>query len=188
MFLSSADAVHLLEWLDRGEPVCNILRAIERAAESRRKKQSRLPLTLAQAKRHLGKPTQGAFSGKRAVIPPWDAPLEPLAARASTEGLDHLADALRSIPVGDTDQMGRQASAHLRGFHVAAWQGLAEDDRESCRVRARAELGDLLHLLDEAALTAIVEENARDSMRARYGWLSMATVWDLLEARDMEAE
>ena len=186
LFLSSADAIHLLEWLDRGVAVCDILRAIERAADSRRKKQSRIPLTLGQAKRHLGKPTRGAFSGRNTVEVVAKDPLEPLVQRVSDAGLSELAAALRAIPVGAVDAMGREASLHMRTFHVAVWRSMTEAEREACRVRARADLGDLRNLLDEVALTAIVEENARDSVRTRYGWLSMATVWDLLEAWNPE--
>jgi hypothetical protein len=194
MFLSSSDAMHLMAWLDRGVDVCEILRAIERAADARRKKQSRLPLTLGQVKRHLGKPTQGAFSGQ-ARVPAPQSPLEPLICKlrevASTDALSErltdLARALCEVPAGPAPQVAGRASELIREFHVGHWDSMSLAEREACRVRERDGLGDLRHLLDEAALTAIVEENARDSVRARYGWLSVATIWDLLETWHPEA-
>ncbi len=190
LFLSSSDALHLLDWLDRGVPVCNILLAIERAADARSKKQSRLPLTLGQAKRHLGKPTKGAFAVADEVAGPEDAPLDPLVRRIELAAADDfagarlrdLAGALRALPLDAIDRVVQAASGLIRAFHVAVWQDLAEPDREALRAHARADLGDLRTLLDEVALTAIVEENARDSVRRRYDWLSTATVWDLLES------
>ena len=192
LFLSSSDATHLMEWLDRGVPVCHILRAIERAAEARRKRQSRLPLTLGQVKRHLGKPTRGAFSGQ--AVPSATTPLAPLVERivAAVDGdpqgarLAALAEAFRCIPNGPPAEMGRTAAERLRTFHVGVWESLSESEREAHRLRERTQLGDLQHLLDEVALAAIVEENAREAARSRYGWLSVATVWDLLEAWNPE--
>jgi hypothetical protein len=194
MFLSSSDAMHLMAWLDRGVEVCEILRAIERAADARKKKQSRLPLTLGQVKRHLGKPTRGAFSGQSRSSSS-HSPLEPLIHRlrevsvtdSAPRPLIDLAVALAGVPSGPAPQVGRQASALIRDFHVCQWDALTEAEREECRVRERDRLGDLGNLLDEVALTAIVEENARDTVRARYGWLSVATIWDLLESWHPEA-
>ena len=57
-FLSPADVMVLLDWLDAGVSVVSILLAIERLAESRKKRASRAPFTLSKAKRHLGKPAK----------------------------------------------------------------------------------------------------------------------------------
>ena len=193
LFLSSSDAAHLMDWLDRGVAVCHILRAIERAAEARRKKQSRLPLTLGQVKRHLGKPTKGAVPA--GVVAEHTSPLGPLLRRIHdalnddphSQRLEDLAKSLREIPQGEASRVARQAATLIRAFHLGVWEAMSVHDREACRLRERAALGDLGNLLDEVALAAIVEENARESARSRYGWLSMATVWDLLEAWNPEA-
>ncbi len=192
LFLSSSDALRLIGWLDRGVPVCDILRAIERAAEARRKRRSRVPLGLGHAGRHLGKPTRGALAREavRPVASGEGGRLGPLVrwirerARgdARREALHALADELAGLPEGV--QLAEAAMIRIRAFHDAAFDGLGEAGRAALRARARQELGDLVHMLDERELVPLIEEGARALAREGYEWLSAATVWDLLRPEE----
>src|SRR5690606_32445689 len=75
-FLSPADTLQLVRWFEDGVPVGAILHALDLAWEARRRKPSRVPLGLRQARRHLG--ARGARTAPPAASPP-AAPLEPLA-------------------------------------------------------------------------------------------------------------
>jgi len=184
-FLSSADARLLVGWLDEAVPVPAILRALERAADARRKRRSRIPLSLGHARRHLGKPTRGALPAGPADP---THPLAPLAvalrAQAAAdpreESLRALADALLELE-GEADGVVRGALALIRGFFADAWSALTEAERAVRLAAAREEIADLADLVDEAVLVAAVEEVARDRLRQGYPLLTAATVWDLVE-------
>lgn len=185
MFLSSADVLRLLEWFDRAVPVEDILRALERAAESRAARRSRVPLTLAHARPHLGRPTRGAF---RSVDRPPDvaAGLAPLVARILAQAADDpLAEALRALArdleaLTDPATRAQTAMRRVSQFHEAVFDALPEARRATLRREARAGMGDLVHLLDARDLEPLVEEAARFEARRGYAWLSAASIWDLL--------
>jgi hypothetical protein len=180
-FLSSADAVALVGWLDDGVPVSAILRALERAADARRKRAIRGPLRLVDARRHLGRPTAAP------PLPPASAggaPFAPIAAalRGLAEpGAASLADALASLAGEDADRLVRDALALARVFHEARWARLAEPDRQARLDEASRSLGDVAALLDEAAVLAAAEEIARDTLRRELPMLTAATFWHLAE-------
>lgn len=184
LFLSSADVLRLLGWLDRGVPVEDIFRALERAAESRAARRSRVPLSLAHARAHLGRPTRGAFRGAAAAPAPGG--LAPLLARlrdqAATDALAGplvaLADALAALPEGPA--RARDAMILVNRFHEGLFDALPEARRAGLRQAARDGLGDLAFLLDARDLEPLVEEAARHEARRGYAWLSAASVWDLL--------
>ena len=191
VFLSSSDALRLIDWLDREIPVEDILRAIERAAESRAKNRSRVPLSLGHVGRHLGKPTRGVFKSRNA--PPVQEHETGLAAlvrvvreRAigdmARELLEVLADDLAELVEGP--DLAQLAMTRLRIFHEAVFDGLSEARRAALRDAARDDLGDLVHMMDERELAPLVEEAARYEARRGYGWLSAASVWDLLQPEE----
>lgn len=184
-FLSPADSWQLVQWFEQGIDVKVVLLALERAAEVRRIKRSRLPLSLVAAKRHLGKSGQTPFRGPSSPREP------PLAAVVRTlltvpPGADREARAelereLLSIERGDPDGF-RRAVAAARTFFDDVWEALGSEGREQLRSEAHASLGDLAHMLDETELIDLVEEAARDALRARYPSLGAATFAALLGA------
>lgn len=184
LFLSSADSLLLVGWLDAGVSVADILRALERAAEARRRRKARVPLQLTHAKRHLGKSTKGVFAQERPVSR--EVPLDPvvrtLAVHADSPARQALEGALRGCVATDPDQLFRAAAAAVRTFLDARWDELPEAGREALRAKALAELGDLADLVDGDTREALVSEGARDLLRAGYPALSAASLWEAVEA------
>lgn len=177
-FLSPEDSRLLLEWLDMGMGVPTILRALERAAESRRKRRSRIPLALGHAKRHLGKVTRGSL---QPLSPGLAHPLAPLA-----EVLRHdpvqapLAAELEALPAHDHEELLRDALGLVRRFLTGRWEGMSVHERSRRLDDAREDL-----LLPEhpgdASLEAMIEEHARDRLRQDHPLLTAATLWDLVQ-------
>ena len=187
LFLSNADALRLLGWLDAGVPVPRILVAIDLAWQRRQQKRSRVPLTLGQANRYLGKPSPGAFRDD--VHHAADVGLGPLLRRIrdTADGGDPagaallaLADSLESLPADDAQRTA--AMARVTAFHTSLWQDLPPHRQQAAREEAAASLGDLVHMLDEATLGTLIEEAAIGVARRGYAWLSVASVQDLLGA------
>jgi hypothetical protein len=188
LFLSNSDALRLLGWLDRKVPIPVILVAIERAWAQRQKKRSRLPLTLGQVNRHIGKAAPGAFNAGEVPAPPTEerGTLVPLVRliRKRADGDPHrgqltaLADGLSGLAHGP--ESAQPAMVLLAQFHTDVWMDVSEPRRQGLRDAARVALGDLVHLLDEAELILLIEEAALAEVRRGYGWLSAATVQDLL--------
>ena len=179
-FLSSADAMVLVRWLDEGVPIGDILAAIERAAEARRKTRSRLPLGLTRLAPHLGKRGRAVRPRVPAVGHPFDGLAVELRALAETdgagEGLVGLASVLTALPPGDG--LLRAAASAVRDFLDARWEALGEPAREALRVDGRAVYA-LFDDLDDHERTQLIEEVARDTLRACYPMLTIAS----LEAR-----
>ena len=185
LFLSSADSLQLLHWLDAGIPVPDILRALERAAEARRKKRSKIPLRLSHAKRHLGRPTRGLFAKERPVgAGPAMAPVvRTLTTQAPSGAQQRLTSTLEALQGSDPEALFRAAAAAVRRFLGERWEELAPAERGALEAEARAELGDLVDLVDEDTLRELVAEGARDRLRAGYPALSAASLWEVVEAR-----
>jgi len=185
-FLSPNDAALLVHWLDEGMGVPTILRALERASESRRKRRSRIPLTLGHAKRHLGKVTRGALKPLREadaahpLVPLTNALRERAEADPRRDALNGLATTLETLPAEDADTLLRGALGAVRRFFTGAWDGLSEADRRTRLDQARAEFADVEEEVDEATLLAAVQEHARDRLRRDYPLLTAATLWDLV--------
>lgn len=189
LFLSPADALQLVQWFEQGVGVAAILCALERASEARRKRRSRIPLGLRQARRHLPKVAISRGGLLPAPGPDPGGPLGPLvsAIRSACEGDPHrdamlrLADELGAIAPADPEDVVREALGAIRSFRDAVWEDTSEADRNKAREEALAELSDLVDGVDEATRAALVEEEAREAVRAGYAWLSAAAVWDAVE-------
>jgi hypothetical protein len=187
LFLSSDDSRLLVQWLEAGVDVPRILRALERAAEARRAKRSKVPLRLVHAKRHLDKPTRGVFAVERPHAGR-DGPLFPvvraLAIRddGDSRAREELEAVLKMAGGASAEDLFRTAAAAARAFLEARWRELARPQREALKASAREELGDLVHVVDLETLEALVEEGARDRLRAGYPALSAASLWEAAEA------
>ncbi len=186
IFLSSADALRLVGWLDEHVEVSAILGSLERAAEARRKSRSRLPLTLGRAARHLNRPTRPGWRSppeteRSGPLAPLVAHLEALAL-TDPQGarLRGLASALETLEVGDTTEAFRRVMEQFRLFFQDVDGSLGGAERTTLRAQAHRELGDLLDGQDSAASEILVAETVRDLIRQRYAVLSAGTVWDLL--------
>lgn len=188
-FLSSGDSDLLTRWLDEGVGVSLILCAIERAAEVRRKRRSRVPLTLAHARRHLTRPRKGKrvvrVHQEGSAVDTWLVTLESHAeSGAHRAAFRALIDRLRDLPRVDGESWVREGSQEVRLFLDGVWQASTDEDRSAHYQRARLELGDLLVGLDLDTCEAILEETARDRVRASYPWLTTAALCDV--AQDLE--
>lgn len=187
LFLSSDDSLLLVQWLDAGVDVPRIVRALERAAEARRARRSKVPLRLVHAKRHLGRPTKGVFARERPTAPAHE-PLQPvLRALAAvgdggSEARFALEAALAAVGPGDAEALFRAGATAARAFLDARWAELSSAERERLHSEAESELGDLVEMVDEETLDALVDEGARDRLRAGYPALSAASLWEAAEA------
>ncbi len=175
-FLSPQDAVTLVGWLDAGVPTADVLVALERAAEARRKSRSRFPLTLGQARRHLGRPPA---SPALRTPGPGEPALGPLLDGVAAPDLRAALEAVGGDDPGDEVR----ALASIRAFLEAGWVALPEPERAGLLAAARDELGDLLHLVDAETAAALAEEAARDLFRQRWPRLSAAAVRAATSAR-----
>lgn len=173
-FLSPADSLCLLEWLDQGVSIERILAALDRCAQSRRKNRARTRFSLRQARRHLDKPPLTR------VDVPTDAaphPLHPLADELA--GLPHtkqLTGALLALPGGAVVE----AVALCRDHVEQRWSALPEVDRRGRIQRAITELGDIANLVDEPTLLGLAEECARDAFRSSFPRADTARIGSLL--------
>lgn len=187
MFLSSADAARLMEWLAEGRSVGAIVVAIERAAAARRAARSKVPLTLGQVARHLGK------AARRPAAPaspePSAHPFAPLIAAAAGGGPAEAA--LRRALVGiDADDPDAElmALAALSAWYDALWSALPADERER-RCEAQMDLlGGLVDLVGDEAAWALAEEAVRAELRRERPGLDAAHLWGCLDAHAARRE
>lgn len=174
-FLSPFDGRLLLQWLEAGVSVASILLALEQAAERRRKKRSRVILSLRHARsavlRQL-KARVGAEGPKAHALG-----LKPLvdALTASEHVGERQAGADLAALTGEGEQLVEQAMQISRDFFTAAWEAA---DRESLRDAAREDLDDLLSELKPAQADKAIEEVARDLLRQRHPLLAASRIWD----------
>ncbi len=189
-FLSPRDSELLVRWLEDGVTVPEILTALERAAEARRKKRSRTPFALTHARAHLRKPVEGSFSsGVPLAAEPAEPehPLSPLitvlldraAADARPLRLKTLAAELYVLPPDDPDLLVRDGLRCIRSFFLESWNALPETERKAAVDAAEQGLTDI----DEATRVRLAEERARDGLRAQYPMLTAASLLDLAAHR-----
>lgn len=187
-FLSPADSLQLLQWLERGVSVAAVLVALERAADARRRSGRRVPLSLVAAKRHLGRPMTDRFfreaptRGAEPNLAPVVRALQLVPSTVDGRARAELVADLDRID-GDGDEAVQRAMSAVRRFLDAVWDALGEDGRAVLRNDARAELGDLLGFLDDPTGAALVEEGARDVLRRRYPSLAAGPLTLLLSQR-----
>ena len=189
-FLSSSDACLLDSWLTQNVPVSSILFAIEKASEARRKRRSRVPLSLKQAKRHLRK-VQEEQEQSPSSLPKTKGghPLAKLAlklqtptdTRGNTEQLKGLAVALLALPIEEMDSLYRDALHLFREFLVQEWDRLPSEDRERERASAHLELAGVSEHMDESTIAPLIEEVARDRLRQQYPLLCSKALWNTLK-------
>ena len=138
--------------------VPSIVLALERAADARRRRRAKAPLKLQHAKRHLGKSlaVRRHGGGEAGTIEPQTSEIE-----RQISGIE------------ERGEMGfRRAMTAARAFFESAWAELGPSGQEEQRMHARAALGDLLGMVDQADADALVEERARDALRVRFPSLS----------------
>jgi len=187
-FLSPADASLLEEWLSSGVPVSQILSALECAAEARRKRRSRRPLTLRHARRHLEKtpvsatPTLSSPSTSSAHVLQRFAKelLQHHASRTEESGIQILSNTLLTLPDHDRDRLVREASKLFRAFLTNQWESLDRQTREDELAKAREELSGLSTHMTESALATAVSEVARDRLRQQYPLLCTTQLWNAI--------
>jgi len=169
-FLSSADGVLLLDWLEAGVPVARILLAVELTAQRRRARRARRPFTLRECARALSTSATSARPPRESPPPvrPDPAPLGPDPAP--------VIAAIAALPQGEPEARARAACALARAFHESAWIALGEA-REVLLTEAAAELPGLAEVLGQDAFAAMCEEIARDRVRARYPELTASHIW-----------
>jgi hypothetical protein len=188
-FLSPTDAQMLHDWLREGVPCSAIIEALERAADARRRKRSRVPLTLRHARVHLGKPSAAkplpalAASNDRSLHPllPMAAELERLAPSDPFGWLlTDLAQDLLALPSEVPDELVTQATRRYRKFLHERWECQDPADMEGELAKAREEMAGLIERLTEAQAHQAAEEIARDRLRQAYPALTTATLWALV--------
>ena len=194
-FLSPADALLLVNWLDAEVPVSRILASIERAAEARRKNRSRLPFTLGQVKRYLkkvkvGLPAAPAVCAHDTPAPPLSEtqhPFSPLlsALRAripSHRALDRLETTLLALnPNSEPEHLIRSALDAARAFLIVQWDELPDAQRQEALRDAEERAEDLAAYMDEASFAQVVEEYARSSFRSEFPELTTQSLWHLVD-------
>jgi hypothetical protein len=192
-FLSGADGRLLVRWLDQGVPVPTILTALDQVAERRRRRRTRSRLSLNAAKGVVKKaigaapdpvaaprtgPDRGALARARDAYAdalaamPLDAAAEPLRAA--------LVSGVRRAPTDSVDATATAVITACRRFHDARWAGLPDEARAALEAESRAALSALAETVDSATLGDLIEEAARDALRARTPLVSAREAWTRL--------
>ncbi len=187
-FLSSADALQLVAWFEDDVSVVHIVAALERVARSRRAANSRIPLALVHARRHLGRASPGVFAHQAPVIDP-QRPFAPvlraLKSAPKSAARTALEAQLESIEPTEPERLMRRALGCVREFFDALWAGLSSSERAEMRARAEQSLGDLVDLVDETTASELVEEATRDQLRSGYPVLTAASLWEVVAPRGL---
>ena len=166
VFLSSSDAGLLRRWLQDQVPLWRILEGLDRAAEKRRAKRMRTPLSLQHAKPFVGAGADGGLASER------------------VSGLQGLVEELRADPSGPVRELAaelacasseEEAVRRITRFHETRWESV---DQHPWLARAEEELGDLKELVSEERFRALCVETARDLHRQQHPALCATRVWD----------
>jgi hypothetical protein len=191
-FMSPTDVILLLDWLDDGVQVVDILLALERLAEARQKTRSRAPFTLSKVKRHLGRAMKGGLPAATEHAEQEESafPLAPLVQflRQDAEGdvphpkaLLKLATSLEGLEGAESKQLSESAVALIRAFHISNWQALDSAEREGYIRRALVVLSPDGETSDDPVVLNSAEESARATYREFYPVLTTATILDLVK-------
>jgi hypothetical protein len=188
-FLSGSDGRLLVKWLDSGVPVPTILSALDIVSERRRKRRTKSRLTLGAAKREVTKAVGSTTPA--AAKPPGHQPraldmareafMTDLAAMPGAEAFPGPRDALVAAVAAATGADATDTATRIIGacrlFHEATWETLPPSEQEALRGDARESLSGLASSLDAAILTDLIEEAARNTLRARFPLVSAREAW-----------
>ena len=176
-FLSSSDARLLMGWLNQGVPVPLLLHALEEAAESRRKKRLRTPLSLRSANKAVVK----WKGGEKPKLQPAQGALGPLIKALRESGRKDYSAVILSFEDldGEGEALVSQALEVSRDFFDQAWE---RGDRQAWMAQAREHLAPIAGDLSPNQLAQMVEEVARNRMREEHPLLSAMSIWDTVGA------
>ncbi len=177
-FLSPTDAACLVRWLDEGIPVSRLIVALEQAAAARRKSRSRAPFYLSRAQPYLRRESAPAPRPAEAPAPLTARPLTLLHDALAALAPD-AADALGDVD-GPPEAQFREAMALIRDAFDRAWLEMAAPERDRRTAAAARPLRDFREELDDLAWEQLVEEGARDALRAEHPALSAMAIHGLL--------
>jgi hypothetical protein len=186
-FLSGADGVLLLSWLERGVPVPAILSAIDKVSQQRRKRPVKSRLSLSAVRKHLDRWAPGPLP------PPPEAPeacaasgwahfLAEVLAGPRPEDLagpwDHLRERLlRIAPDSPPPALAEQAITASRLFFEEAW-GSDPLAQAQLLEQARGSLAALEAGLPPTLFRDLQTEAARSILRDRFPLLGAGAIWD----------
>jgi hypothetical protein len=190
-FLSGADGEQLLRWLDAGQTVSALLRAIETTATRRAARRSRAPFTLRSIAAALKAPSPSGRPGGPRPIPSSQASPRPpssaedLMLSGSLPDADSLAKdarcALAARTQRDPEERAREGCRIVRAFHERLWLVL-DPELPALRARAAQALAEARDDVDTELFDAMCDEWVRARMRERYPDLTATYVWE--EAND----
>ena len=190
-FLSPGDARLLLRWLDtEGRSVAEICLALERAAEARVKRRSRVPLRLSNAKRYLAKgasdpvmkhePRGQAADAPPPAVHPLQTLIDALAEVPEIWASEMLASVL-CLPVHDIDQLVRGALAAQRHALDTRWTELPSHQQSQRWEQARDAVLATLAGVDEATVERLAAERIREELRAETPLLTASSLMEHLK-------
>lgn len=184
-FLSGADAQLLIEWLDEDIAIPTILSALERVALKRRGKRVRTRLSLNASKGELGKllrkqaPQAKSNSGIDSMFSPLSRRIRESVSEDSLFGMEqiHFSEALEKL-VNSSDQtaLAHQAIALLSDFHQRMWDQSTELQLDLLR-EAEEDLQSMRAMIPALRWNELLEEVARDRLRARFPLLTAEMIW-----------
>lgn len=164
VFLSSSDAGLLRRWLQDEVPLWCILEGLDKAAEKRRAKRLRTPLSLQHAKPFIKASEAVRVSG-----------LEGLVQELRHDEHSEVRSLAAELALAGT---GEEAVARITRFHETRWETV---DQEAWLARASEELGDLKEFVSEERFRALCVETARDLLRQEHPALCATRVWDTVQ-------
>lgn len=172
-FLSSSDARLLMSWLNQGVPVPLLLHALEEAAESRRKKRLRTPLSLRSANKAVVK----WKGGEKPKLQPMRGALDPLIKALRESGRREYTPVIAAFEEldGEGEALVGQALEISRAFFEQAWE---HGQRQAWMEQAREHLAPLRSQISQSKMNQMVEEVARSRMREEHPLLSSMSIWD----------
>jgi hypothetical protein len=190
-FLSGADGEQLLRWLDAGQTVSALLRAIETTASRRAARRTRVPFTLRSIAAALKAPSSSGRAGsRRSMASAQPSPCPPSSAEDAMHSsdladADNLAREARGALIArtqrDPEERAREGCRIVRAFHERLWVSL-DPELPTLRARAAHALADARDDVDTELFDAMCDEWVRARLRERYPDLTATRVWE--EAND----
>jgi hypothetical protein len=190
-FLSGADGEQLVRWLEAGQTVSALLRAIEATATRRAARRSRAPFTLRSIGPALKTPAAHAPPSRRPAVasdggaPHLPAPADdilrsPLCPDADVLAADARA-ALSARAQRDPEERAREGCRIVRAFQERLWAVIGPE-LPALRTEATRALAEARDEVDMELFDAMCDEWVRARLRERYPDLTATRVWE--EAND----